>query len=415
LRFMTAIANLLTRTVRLAWCAYACVACQSPQNTAAIDGILEAAVDIRQVPGVVAMAASSSGVFYQGAFGESDLGTGKAISVDSIFNIASMTKPLTSVSAMQLVEAGKLDLDRPVAEYIPRLSEAKVLAGFDTQGIPLLAPPQNPVTLRNLLNHTSGFAYEFWNADIERLVEEGYLTSILEVGDAYLAAPLVFEPGTKWEYGIGTDWVGVLVETVSGQPLDQYFEEHIFQPLQMEDTFFVVPPSKQHRVVTAYSRSEDGRLIDLEPSPPNPFFSGGGGLSSTAADYVRFMRMLLQGGILDGVRILNEETVNLMAENQIGMLEAGSMQTVMPFFSDDFDFFPESSDRFGLGFLINGQDVSGGRSAGSLAWAGLLNTYFWIDREADICAVLMTQTLPFYDASTVALFESFERAVYRHQ
>jgi CubicO group peptidase (beta-lactamase class C family) len=403
------------RTLILLICSYACLSCQASEKATAIDRLLETAAEQTDVPGVVAMAASSEGIIYQGAFGKSDLGAGNAMAVDAIFAIASMTKPVTSVAAMQLVEAGKLKLDRPIAEYLPRLNEVKVLTGFDSNGIAVLATPRNPITLRKLLNHTSGFVYEFWNAGIKRLVDDGRLTSILEPGDAFLSAPVAFEPGTKWEYGISTDWIGVLIEAVSGQPLDQYFREHIFEPLRMVDTYFSVPPDKQYRVVSVYSRAEDGGLVALEPFTPNPFLSGGGGLSSTAGDYIRLMRMFLQGGILDGVRVLNEETVDLMAANQTGELEIGTMQTAMPFFSNDFDFFPGSSSRFGLGFLINTRHVPGGRLAGSLSWAGLFNTYFWIDRERDICAVLMTQILPFYDARTVQLLENFEQALYRHQ
>jgi CubicO group peptidase (beta-lactamase class C family) len=381
-----------------------------------IDSILRKAVERGDVPGVVAMAATSEKIIYQGAFGKRYVGKDEDMTLDSIFRIASMTKPITSAAAMQLVDEGALTLDTPVSKYIPGFTELQVLEGIDEAAQKLrLRAASTPVTLKHLLTHTAGFGYEFWNPLLRDAVAAGLLQSIREGGDGFIKAPLVFDPGARWHYGINTDWLGRLVETIRGSPLDQVFVEHIFRPLEMEDTHFHLPASKEPRFVTVHARQDNGSLKERTRAGPTrvSFCSGGGGLFSTAPDYTRFLRAFLRGGELDGARILKTDTVALMGKNQIGGLEAGSMRTVMPQFSNDFDFFPGSSDRFGLGFLVNSKPVPRGRAAGSLAWAGLFNTYFWLDPTQDLCGVLMTQVLPFYDARVVELLGDFERAVYR--
>lgn len=310
---------------------------------------------------------------------------------------------------MQLVEQGKIELDSPVGEYLPQLKEVEVLEGFNADNQPILRPAKTPVTVRQLLTHTSGYVYEIWNENAAR-----YASSRNGAGDDFFDVPLAFDPGMKWEYGISTDILGVLVEVTSGQSLDDYFRRHIFIPLDMPDTYFIVPEDKLPRFATAYSKSDQGELTPIPYSRPSgDFYSGGGGLRSTARDYVRFLQAILNGGELDGVRILTAASVDLMAQNHIGDLEAAdSVATSAPALSNDFDFLPDSIDKFGLGFLINTDPVPGGRSAGSLAWAGLYNSYFWIDRENDICGVVITQILPFYDADVLALLNEFETAVY---
>ena len=235
-------------------------------------------------------------------------------------------------------------------------------------------------------------------------------------GDGFLAAPLVFDPGGRWHYGISTDWLGRLVETVRGATLDEVFRNQIFEPLEMRDTHFIFPVEMQSRLVAVFARQPNGSLVEL-PSPTATrltFFSGGGGLLSTAGNYLHFLRALLRGGELGGTRILKAETVSLMGQNHIGELEAGAMSTVSPGLSNDFDFFPDSVGRFGLGFLLNGGE-QGGRSANSLAWAGLYNTYFWVDPAGDVCGVIMTQILPFYDGRVVELLANFEESIYESE
>ena len=380
-----------------------------------VDGVLRAAVDEGKVAGVVAVALTRDGVVYERAVGKRDVAGDDDMTVDSIFRIASMTKAITSVAVMQLFDEGVVALDSPAARYVPALGNARVLTGFNADtGEPLLREPVRPVTVRHLLTHTSGFGYETWNGSVQRLVSTGSLESIAGGTDGYFAAPLLFDPGQHWEYGISTDWLGRLVEEVSGKTLDAYLREHVFTPLGMTDTFFNVPADKARRLVTVHQRGSNGSLVEQprQPPPSGTFFSGGGGLSSTAGDYARFLRMLLNDGTLNGHRVLRADTVALMARNHIGDLEAGAMHTVAPPVSNDFDFFPGSTDTFGLGFLINGEPVDGGRAAGSLAWAGLYNTYFWVDRVRGVAGVILMQILPFYDGEAVDLLDRFERAVY---
>ncbi len=381
-----------------------------------VDAVLRDAVNDGKVAGVVGLALTRDGVVYERAFGKRDVADDVDMTVDSIFRIASMTKAITSVAVMQLVDKGFVMLDDPAEHHVPALGNARVLTGFDADpGAPRLREPTSPVTVRHLLTHTSGFGYEIWNSDLQRLVLTGSLESLVGGTDGFLAAPLLFDPGQRWEYGINTDWLGRLVEEVSGQSLDAYLREHVFTPLGMTDTFFNVPADKARRLVTVHQRGHNGSLVEQPRQPPpssGTFFSGGGGLSSTPDDNAEFLRMLLNDGTLNGHRVLRPDTVDLMAQNHIGDLEAGAMRTVAPPFSNDFDFFPGSTDRFGLGFLINGEPVDGGRAAGSLAWAGLYNTYFWVDQARGFAGVILMQILPFYDGEAVDLLGRFERAVY---
>jgi len=380
-----------------------------------VDAVLRDAVNDGKVAGVVGLALTRDGVVYERAFGKREVADDVDMTVDSIFRIASMTKAITSVAVMQLVDRGFVMLDDPAEYHVPALGNARVLTGFDADtGAPRLREPTSPVTVRHLLTHTSGFGYEIWNSDLQRLVLAGSLESLIGGTDGFLAAPLLFDPGQRWEYGINTDWLGRLVEEVSGQSLSAYLREHVFTPLGMTDTFFNVPAIKAPRLVTVHQRGPNGNLAEQprQPPPSSTFFSGGGGLSSTGGDYAQFLHMLLNGGTLNGNRVLRADTIDVMAQNHIGDLEAGAMSTVAPPFSNDFDFFAGSIDRFGLGFLINGQRVDGGRAAGSLAWAGLYNTYFWIDRTRGVAGVILMQILPFYDGEAVDLLGRFERAVY---
>ena len=316
---------------------------------------------------------------------------------------------------MQLVEKGKIELDVAAATYLPMLKDVQVLEGFDESGRPILRPPESAVTVRQLLTHSSGYVYEIWNVNATQYAAGGHIPSIFGGGDGFLAAPLAFDPGTRWEYGISTDVLGVLIATVMGRTLEEYFSEEIFEPLKMYDTSFHLSEQQLPRLATTYARSASGALSPQPVRASRAFLSGGGGLVSTAPDYIRFLRALLNEGELDGARILNRETVALMAQNHIGDLEAGrSDGTVMPALSNSFDFFPDTVDKFGLGFLINSNQVPGGRAPGSLTWAGLANTFFWIDLENDLCGVLMTQILPFGDASTLALLSDFESSIYKH-
>lgn len=380
-----------------------------------LDQVLRQSVEEKKVPGIVAMVAVGDQVTYQGAFGKLDTTKNLPIDVDSIFRIASMTKPITSAAVMQLVERGRVKLDQPAATYLSELSHVQVLEEFDaTTGRAKLRAPKTPPTVRQLLTHTSGFVYEFFDQKLHDYVASGRVPGMRPGDDEFLKAPLMFDPGSKWEYGISTDWLGRLVEKVSGQNLEDYFDQHIFQPLRMSDTFFNVPPEKQARVVALHMHQEDSSYVQAppQPLPPVHFFSGGGGLYSTAGDYLKFERMLLGGGTLDGKRVLSPESVQQMSKNQIGDLNVVELRSLIPQFARDPVRVPGSLDKFGLGFGINSKPVDGGRSSGSIAWAGINNTFFWIDPSRRTCAVLMMQTVPFADDSADAILEQFERAVY---
>ena len=360
------------------------------------------------------MAATADKITYSGAFGKRDSASGVDLKPDSIFAIASMTKAITTTAALQLVERGKLTLDEPAAKHLPELGKLNVLEGFDSAGKPILRPATKPVTLRNLLTHTSGFAYDTWDAKILRYTTQA--GGAIPPGTVAPLVPLSFEPGTRWQYGYGLDWSGRLVETVSGQTLEQYFQTNILQPLGMKDTTFLLPPDKFDRLVSVYTRQADGSLKEnprTMPAPPKAF-NGGGGLYSTAPDYVRFMQMILHDGRSSSKQqILQAKTVQMMKSNQVGAIRAGILKTARPALSSDVDFHPGATDKYTFGFLMNPTAYEGGRSAGSLAWAGVYNTYYWIDPHRALCGVIMMQFLPFADKEAVGLLGEFERAVYR--
>jgi CubicO group peptidase (beta-lactamase class C family) len=374
-----------------------------------IDAAFRAAVDSKAIPGVVAMAADKRGVIYRGAFGVSDIATGRAMREDDLFRIASMTKAVTSVAAMQLIEQGKFTLDDPVQKYLPQFANVPRFASFDAgTGVYRLQPATNAVTIRHLFTHTSGIGYPFTSPILRDFKPRD--------GETYPVGPLLFEPGKRWHYGESLDQgLGKVIEKVSGQNLEDYFREHIFTPLGMVDTSYNVPPQKVPRLIPVHQRQTDG-MIAKGPNPPNPIIprpTGGGGLASTAADYIRFTRMILNDGALDGARIVKADTVAAMACNQIGALGVPALKTAMPERSADFTFIADGRDKWGLGFLITADWVPGKRSAGSLSWGGINNTYFWIDKDRGISGVILMQFLPFADPKALALYDAFERGVYR--
>ena len=384
-------------------------------NTEAIDRVLQDSVRAGEVPGVVAAAANAKGVRYEGAFGRQSLAGDAPMTMDTLFRIASMTKAVTTVAAMQMVEQGKLALDQPAGEVVPALTNPQVLEGFTPDGKPQLRPARNPVTLRLLLTHTSGFVYDTWNENMNRYAVVSGLPAARTGKLAALNAPLGFEPGERWEYGIGIDWAGRLVEAAAGKHLEAYMQDHIFAPLGMRDSSFNMRADWSGRIAQVHTRQANGRLEPMETAPPpadREFYPGGGGLFSTAPDYLTFLRMLLNGGELNGTRVLRPDTVRMMAQNHMGPLNVQPLKTFNPRFSNDAEFFPGMVKKWGLSFLINTEDCPGGRSAGSLAWAGINNTYFWLDPTSRVAGVLMTQILPFADPTVLRLLDAFEREVY---
>ena len=379
-----------------------------------LDEALRAAAERQAVPGVVAMAANREGALYEGAFGRRGLPGGAAMSPDTIFWIASMTKAITSTAAMKLVEDGKLALDRPIADVLPELASPQVLEGFDDKGEPRLRPARRPITLRHLLTHTSGFVYDIWSPDMGRYLERRGIPGIISCQNKALQLPLVFDPGDKWDYGIGIDWAGKAVERASGRSLGQYFSQALFEPIGMKDTGFALTPPKRARLARMHARGADGTLAEIEfelPQPPE-FEMGGGGLYGTAADYLAFQRIFLNDGRANGKQVLKPETVRLMCENAIGEIDVRRLSTTNPAYSQDAEFFPGMRKKWGLGFMLTTTPAPGGLSAGSLVWAGLGNTYFWIDPAAGVAGVILMQLLPFADPTALSLLDRFQNGVY---
>jgi methyl acetate hydrolase len=364
---------------------------------------LRQAVETGDVPGVAAAAATADGTFFEGAAG--------ALKPDSVIWIASMTKAITGAAAMQMVEQGKFGLDTPAADIVPEIARKEVLVAIGADGTVKTRPARKPITLRHLLTHTSGMGYDTWNADIFRYAQaKGPLEpNSMEM----LSTPLLAEPGERWEYSISIDWAGLMVEAVSGIKLDRHMKDNLFDPLQMPDTGFRIGPAMRPRKAAVHVRSAEGggfTATDHELNQAPKVFMGGGALYSTIGDYLRFTRMIMNEGTLDGVRVLKPETVTLMAQNAMGDVSCRPLKSQIPARSTDMTFV--DGMKWGLTFMINPQAFEGRRAAGSLSWGGLANSYYWIDPVKKVTGVWATQLLPFYDARAVAAFENFEQAVY---
>jgi methyl acetate hydrolase len=383
-------------------------------DSARIDQTLRRLSDAREIPGVVAIAGSSKGILYEGAFGRRDLSRDQPMTADSVFWIASMTKAITCAAAMQLVEQGRLALDEPIGKLLPDLADPQVLDGFAADGKPRTRPARSKITLRQLMTHTAGFCYNLWNADMDKWLTATGTPAITTCQNAALQTPLASDPGTRWEYGINIDFVGKAVEVASGKRLDAYLRDNIFAPLGMSDTGFKISAAMRGRLVAMHARGEDGALapipFELEQEPE--FHMGGGGLYGTGRDYLKFAQMILNKGRGNGHQLLKAETVALMSQNSMGDLNVTKMITAAPALSNDVDLYPEMAKKWGLSFLINTAKTAEGRSAGSLAWAGLANTYFWIDPSRDVAGVILMQLLPFADGKCLEAFAGFERGVY---
>lgn len=378
----------------------------------AISELLRRGADAGDVPGVAVAAITADGTEVTAAAGVRDAASGVAMAPDTVVWIASMTKAVTGACAMQLVEQGKLSLDDPISAVLPHLGTVQVLEGFAADGSPRLRPARRPITLRHLLTHSAGFVYEIWNADMARYLETTGTPGIVSCTNAALTTPLVFDPGEQWDYGIGIDWAGKAVEAISGQRLSAYMQMHLLEPLGMKDTGFRIGAPQRQRLAKVHVRTPEGfQATDTELPQQPEFDMGGGGLYSTVGDYLRFARMILNGGTLDGARVLAPETVAMMSANAMGDLRCRPMKATVTAASHDVDFI--DGMQWGLSFLINPEPLPTGRSAGSLAWAGLANSYYWIDPARRVAGVYATQLLPFFDAKAVRLFQDFETAVYR--
>lgn len=385
-----------------------------------LDQALGGAVDRGDIVGVVGAITDASDTIYSGAFGKRKLGGDVAMTEDTVCNMASMTKAITGTCAMQLVEQGKLDLDSPISTWIPDAGKLQVLDGWDGDK-PILRAPARPVTLRHLMTHTSGMAYTQWDAELLKVAQktqEGGAFPALDYNDpeTWTVQPLMFDPGEKWDYGISIDWIGRLVQEVSGKPLGTYMADNVFAPLGMTSTSYGVTDDMQGRQATIHQRQPDGTigLLDPQPAINTGREYGGGGLNGTAPDYQRFIRMILNGGEGNGNRLLKAETVAEMAKNQMGDVRVRMLPTTNPARSLDAEFFPGVPKSWGMTFMINDERAPTGRPAGSLAWAGLYNSFFWIDLENRVGGVFMSQLLPFVDSKTLEAFYAFESAYYQN-
>lgn len=368
----------------------------------------EAAVAAANLPGAVALITDSKETRYVRAFGMADAVSGVPMREDSLFQIASMTKALTSTAILQLVERGMLDLDAPIGTLLPELASPQVLDGFDADGAPILRPARSTVTLRHLLLHTSGCAYTFMNAD---LLRHAMASGKMAAGKrASLDLPLMFDPGTDWQYGTGIDWAGLAVEAATGMSLGEWFEREITGPLGMTQTAFRAAWDAAEPQVHV-REAEGGFKTQAMVLGGGEYHNGGGGLSSTAGDYARFMRMILRGGELDGVRVLSPEMARLAIEDALPPhLSAGEMTTAIPSFATAFNPLPGQRGGWTLGgFLVNTETGPAGRSPGSLHWAGIFNCYYWIDTDRDLAGLILAQIAPFADTGVLDTFAALEQ------
>ena len=380
------------------------------------DNLLNEATSLGRIPGVTAAVTDASETLYEGAFGLRAQGQELPMTLDTVMWIASMTKPLVGAAAMQLIEQGKLSLDEPIARVLPDIQAIQVITAWDAQGQPVLRPPKTPITLRHLMTHTAGFTSDIWSENSARYLKLNNLPRAGSGRRDALNIPLSFDPGERWEYGINIDWIGLAISAVTGMRLGEYLQKHITDPLGMHSTGFEITPAMRTRLAKVHLRNHVDHslsLLDFEVPQHAQVDPGGGGMYSTASDYLRFTRMMLNKGYANGQQILQPETVELMSKNAMGPLRVNRLHTVNRNMSLDAEFFPGVEKTWGLTFMINEATAPTGRSAGSLAWAGLPNAYFWIDPVRQIAGVLMMQILPFVDTSALKLFTDFETMVYQ--
>ena len=382
--------------------------------TESVQGILDQGVADGDVVGAVAKVISVDGEICSAAAGSRGADGGVPMSNDTVCWIASMTKAITGTAAMQLVERGELSLDGPGAEVLPLLGDLEVLTGFDSDGNPVTRPRNGDITLRHLLTHTAGMGYDIWSAELGRYEETTGTPGITECQKATLSIPLLSDPGERWFYGTGIDYAGQMVEAVSGMSLGEYMSEHIFGPLGMSDTAFKIRPDMRSRLSAMHTRDENGTLFEMPfEIPQEPEFEmGGGGLYSTVDDYCRFLAMMLNGGSVGGSEVVSASTHAQMVTNAMGDLRVTMLPTAIPPYSFDAEFFPGLEKSWGLTFQINEEPAPTGRPAGGLMWAGLANSYFWIDLQNGIAGCYISQQVPFADPRSYALYEAIETAAY---
>jgi CubicO group peptidase (beta-lactamase class C family) len=378
-----------------------------PQGATALSALLKNATDRGDVPGVVVAVVNTDGMLYNEAFGKSSTAGNTPMTKDTIFNMASMTKPITSVAIMMLVDEGKLKLDDEVAKYLPKYKDPLVITKFNEADASYeTRPAKRAITIRHLLTHTSGIGYGFASPMLTKIIEKTKKNE--------LDLPLLFDPGEGWAYGASTRVLGHVVEAISGQKIDAFLESRILQPLGMHDTGYLVPAAKYPRVVAVNARGADGKFMERPvPSPIPATVQGDGGLYGTASDYGLFLRMLLNRGTLGGKRILSEQSARTVFESHTGSVVVKEQQSANPVLSRNFPV-GAGKDRWGLGFQLAAEKQPNRRSPGSGTWAGIFNTHFFVDPSREIGVVVMMQTLPFYDDASMKVYAGVEEAVYRN-
>lgn len=383
----------------------------------AADAILAHTVSANpRVPGVVAMVTDRERNVYEGAAGVRRLDGDAAMTTDSAFALFSTTKAITATAALQLLEEGKLDLDAPARSYVPDIGRLQVIEGFDDAGEPRLRAPQREITVKHLLLHTAGFGYDFFNATYARLAEHKGQPSVITASKAALMTPLLFDPGERWEYGANLDWVGQVVEAITGQRLGEVMQTRIFEPLGMRDMTFSLNDGLRTRLAGMHARNADGSLTPMDfelPADPE-IHMGGHGLYGTVGDYMRFIRMWLSDGRGEHGQVLRPETVRMAERNHLGQLKVQALPGVIPSLSNDAEFFPGLSKSWSLPFMVNDERAPTGRPAGALGWAGLANLFYWIDRQNGIGGFWATQILPFGDPASFTGYMQLETATYEH-
>ena len=383
--------------------------------TSALDAVLAGVVDSSpRVPGVAAVVTDRGGNIYEGAAGVRSLDADAAFTPDTVCAIFSTTKAIGGTACLQLVEDGLLDLDAPAKEYIPAIGDLQVLDGFDDGGNPVLRAAKRDITTRMLLLHTAGFGYDFFNEDYARLANDHGQPSVITATKESIATPLLFDPGERWEYGSNIDWAGQVVEAITGKRLGDVMSERIFEPLGMSSTSFSMTAGMRAAMAKMHQRGADGSLVPLDfelPADPDLHMAGHG-LYSTATDYIKFIRMWLNDGMGPDGPILSKATVEMAAANGLGDLKIKALPAVNPMLTNEAEFFPGMPKSWALTFMINDEDAPTGRPAGSLAWAGLANLYYWIDRRSGVGGFWATQIFPFADPTSVGGYLAFETAVY---
>lgn len=377
-----------------------------PEAADALDAVLGDAVAGGQIPGVVGLVTGRDAVLYRGAFGVMDATGNAPMRADAIFRIFSMTKPITSAGVMMLVEEGQISLDDPASTYLPELADREVLVSVDPADSSIVTRHAvRTMTVLDLLRHTSGFGYSFSN---QTLLDWTRASGLPE-----LEQPLLHEPGERWTYGSSTYFLGRIIERVSGETLVEFLGSRVFDRLGMSDTSFDLDPADASRLVAIYGRK--GITLMGQPNPPRyqANIRGDGGLLSTADDYARFIRAILGNGATAGTRLLSAESVAEMTHDRLVAMTVTEQPGAIPSVSRSFPL-GAGRDGFGLGFQVAAVGPADMRPKGSLSWAGLLNTHFWIDRSNGLGVVLMMQVSPFYDQGAIDALRAFERALYQH-